>query len=45
MQSTDNYGFSLPEDGEFYDVETQNENWSKLDAALKEIRDKLEQTE
>lgn len=41
MQKTENYEFNIPEENEFYDVELENENWQKLDAALKEINDKL----
>lgn len=43
MQKTENYEFHIPEENEFYDVESQNENWRKLDSALKEIKDKLEE--
>lgn len=42
MQKTENYGFNVPEEHEFFDTELENENWSKLDAALKEISDKLD---
>ena len=42
MQKTENYGFNIPEEHEFFDAELENENWSKLDAALKEISDKLD---
>ncbi len=42
MQKTENYGFNIQEENEFYDRELENENWRKLDAALKEIKDKLE---
>lgn len=42
MQKTENYGFNIPEEHEFFDVELEDENWSKLDAALKEINDKLD---
>ena len=42
MSQTENYGFNIPEENEFYDVELENENWRKLDAVLKEISDKLE---
>lgn len=42
MQQTENYGFNILEENEFYDVELENENWKKLDAALKEINDKLD---
>lgn len=42
MQQTENYGFNIQEENEFYDVELENENWKKLDAALKEINDKLD---
>lgn len=42
MQKTENYEFNIPEENEFYDVEMENENWRKLDAALKEINDKLD---
>lgn len=41
MKKTENYGFNVPEENEFYDVELENENWQKLDAVLKEINDKL----
>lgn len=40
MRKTDNYGFNIPEENEFYDVELENENWKKLDAILKEIQEK-----
>ena len=42
MRQTENYGFNIQEENEFYDVELENENWRKLDATLKEIRDKLD---
>lgn len=42
MQQTENYGFNIPEENEFYDAELENENWRKLDVALKEISDKLD---
>ena len=42
MQQTENYGFNIPEENEFYDGKLENENWKKLDAALKEISDKLD---
>lgn len=42
MRQTENYGFNIPEENEFYDVELENENWRKLDAVLKEISDKLD---
>lgn len=42
MSQTENYGFNIPKENEFYDMELENENWRKLDAALKEISDKLE---
>lgn len=42
MQKTENCGFNIPEEHEFFDVELEDENWSKLDAALKEINDKLD---
>ena len=42
MQKTENYEFNIPEENEFYDVELEKENWRKLDAALKEINDKLD---
>lgn len=42
MRQTENYGFNIPEENEFYDEELKNENWTKLDAALKEISDKLD---
>ena len=41
MQQTENYGFNIPEENEFYDVKLENENWKKLDVVLKEISDKL----
>ena len=31
MKQTENYGFNVPEEHEFYDVAAQNENWEKLD--------------
>lgn len=40
MKKTDNYGFNIPEENEFYDVELENENWKKLDSVLKEIQEK-----
>ena len=40
MSQTENYGFNIPEENEFYDME--HENWRKLDAVLKEISDKLD---
>lgn len=40
MKKTDNYGFNIPEEHEFYDVELENENWKKLDSVLKEIQEK-----
>ena len=42
MQQTENYGFNIQEENEFYDVKLENENWKKLDAVLKEISDKLD---
>lgn len=42
MRQTENYGFNIPEENKFYDVELENENWRKLDAVLKEISDKLD---
>ena len=42
MSQTENYGFNIPEENEFYDTELENENWRKLDAVLKEISDKLD---
>ena len=39
---SENYGFNIPEENEFYDMELENENWRKLDAVLKEISDKLD---
>ena len=42
MSQTENYGFNIPEENEFYDMELENENWRKLDAVLKEISDKLD---
>lgn len=41
MQQTENHGFNIPEENEFYDEELKNENWKKLDVVLKEISDKL----
>ena len=34
MSQTENYGFNIPEENEFYDMELENENWRKLDAVL-----------
>ena len=42
MSQTENYGFNIPEENEFYDKELEKENWRKLDAVLKEISDKLD---
>lgn len=42
MQQTENYGFNILEENAFYDVKLENENCRKLDAALKEINDKLD---
>ena len=42
MRKTENYGFNIPEENEFYDEELKNENWKKLDVVLKEISDKLD---
>lgn len=42
MKKTENYEFNVPEENEFYDVELENENWQKLDTALKEISNKLD---
>lgn len=42
MRQTENYGFNIPEENEFYDEELKNENWKKLDVVLKEISDKLD---
>ena len=39
MNHTTNYNFNLPTDDDFYDIAQQNENWSSLDATLKEIED------
>lgn len=41
MKQTDNYGFNIPEENEFYNQELENANWEKLDALLKEISDKV----
>lgn len=27
MRQTENYGFNIPEENEFYDAELENENW------------------
>ena len=42
MRQTENYGFNIPEENEFYDEELKNENWKKLYVVLKEISDKLD---
>ena len=42
MSQTENYGFNISEENEFYDAELENENWRKLDAVPKEISDKLD---
>ena len=34
MSQTENYGFNIPEENEFYDMELENENWRKLDLSL-----------
>ena len=34
MKQTENDGFNVPEEHEFYGVAAQNENWEKLDATL-----------
>ena len=43
MKKTENYGFNVPEEHEFYDVAAQNENWEKLDAALTQIESRLQE--
>ena len=43
MKQTENYGFNVPEEHEFYDVAVQNENWEKLDAALTQIESRLQE--
>ena len=35
-------GLTFQKSMNFFDVELEDENWSKLDAALKEINDKLD---
>ena len=37
-KQTLNYGFVKPDTNDFYDVATQNANWDKVDALLKEIQ-------
>ena len=39
MKNTTNYGFNLPEKGDFYNVEDFNENAEIVDAKLKEFED------
>lgn len=39
MKNTENYGFNLPEKGEFYNVEDFNENFEGIDGKLKEFED------
>ena len=41
MKQTENYGFNVPEEHEFYDVAAQN--WEKLDAALTQIESRLQE--
>ena len=43
MKQTENYGFNVPEEHEFYDVAAQNENWEKLDATLTQIESRLQE--
>ena len=43
MKQTENYGFNVPEENEFYDVAAQNENWEKLDATLTQIESRLQE--
>ena len=43
MKQTENYGFNVTEEHEFYDVAVQNENWEKLDAALTQIESRLQE--
>lgn len=46
MTQTENYGFLLPTDDDFYDVEgQQNKNWNKVDEELKNVSDKADATE
>lgn len=37
MKNTENYGFNLPEKGEFFDLEHFNENFEGIDEKLKEL--------
>lgn len=39
MKNTENYGFNLPEKGEFYNVDDFNENFEGIDGKLKEFED------
>lgn len=41
MRQTENYGFNIPEENEFYDEELKMKIEKKLDVVLKEISDKL----
>lgn len=46
MTQTENYGFLLPTDDDFYDVEgQQNENWNIVDEELKKVSDKADAAE
>ena len=42
-KQTENYGFNVPEEHEFYGVAAQNENWEKLDATLTQIESRLQE--
>lgn len=35
MRQTENYGFNIPEENEFYDEELKNENWKKVRCCIK----------
>lgn len=42
MNHTQNFGLNKPLPDEFYDIEKQNENMDRIDEALKEVKDKAE---
>ena len=43
MKQTENDGFNVPEEHEFYGVAARNENWEKLDATLTQIESRLQE--
>lgn len=38
---TTNYGFTKPDDDDFYDIQLENRNWDKADEKMKQVEDGL----